>query len=75
MTRERMSPLRERMDTLSAIRRANASDGKHPLRSFVKRCWRKCDETPTISQTRVAVHVSLALFQHYPNKPTLMLLV
>ncbi|SFF29639.1 hypothetical protein SAMN04488523_1552 [Sulfitobacter brevis] len=28
-------------------------------RLFAKRCWRKCDDTPTLSSTRVAVQVSL----------------
>ena len=43
----------------STTRRASALDGRRQPRSFAKRYWRKCDDTPTLSSTRVAVHVSL----------------
>ena len=43
----------------STTRRASALDGKRQPRSFAKRYWRKCDDTPTLNPTRVSVHVAL----------------
>jgi len=47
----------------STTRRASALDGKRQPRSFAKRYWRKCDDTPTLGSIRVAVQVSLTLFK------------
>ena len=43
----------------STTRRVSVLDGKRQPKSSAKKYWRKCDDAPTLSSTRVAVQVSL----------------